>query len=132
MNVRSARFWLPAAASLLATMPVLAHHSFAMFDLRQSLTLRGTLKELQWTNPHCFLQVLVPGPGAASEWSVEMHSPADMYRHGWRPGSFRPGDKLTVVVHPNRDGTQGGLLVSATGPSGQVLLMPGTQAGPKP
>ena len=125
--------WMPAAAaSLVAAVPALAHHSFAMFDMRQTLTLQGTVKEFQWTNPHCFVQLLVPTPDSMQEWSVELHSTGDMYRHGWRPGTFKPGDKVTLMVHPDRDGTKGGLFVSAIAANGQLMQMPGGAGGPKP
>jgi Family of unknown function (DUF6152) len=99
-----------------------AHHSFAMFDTQQTITLDGTLKEFQWTNPHCFLQVLVPAKGVAVEWSVEMSGPADLYRKGWRPGTLKPGDKVTVKIHPTRDGVKGGSYIAASGPDGKALF----------
>jgi Family of unknown function (DUF6152) len=120
---------LALAMSVLVAMPVLGHHSFAMFDLKQSVTLHGTVKEFQWTNPHCFLQVLVPARDSMNEWSVEMHSPADMYRHGWRPGTLKPGEEVTVVIHPDRDGSKGGLLVSAIASNGRALELPGGTPG---
>ncbi len=98
-----------------------AHHSFAMFDMARSVTIHGTVKELQWTNPHCFLQVLGTAEGTAgtlAEWSIEMQSPLAMYRAGWRPGSLRAGDKIMVVIHPTRDGSTSGSLVSATDANG--------------
>ncbi len=116
---------------MLVVTACLAHHSFAMFDMRQSLTLKGTVKQFQWTNPHCFIQVLVLAEGATKEWSVELHSPGDMYRHGWRPGTLKPGDTVTVVIHPDRDGTTGGLFVSAIGPDGKSLILPGAAEGPR-
>jgi len=108
-------------AMLLLARPCLAHHSFSMFDEKQTLTLHGTVKELQWTNPHCYLQVLVPSQGATAEWSVEMHSPLAMYRFGWKPGSFKPGDKVTIVINPLKDGTHGGRLLTAVDASGRTL-----------
>jgi hypothetical protein len=90
-----------------------------MFDRTRSLSLKGTVKELQWTNPHCFVQVLVD----QAEWSIEMNSPLDMYRAGWRPGSFKPGDTITVVINPTKDGSHGGSLVSALDASGRTLTL---------
>jgi hypothetical protein len=66
------RYFVVAALLLFAT-PCLAHHSFAMFDQTKSVTLQGTVKELQWTNPHCYLQVLIRSQNAIVEWSLEMH-----------------------------------------------------------
>ncbi|HEY6454699.1 MAG TPA: DUF6152 family protein [Steroidobacteraceae bacterium] len=116
---------MAGTAAVLITAPCAAHHSYAMFDLTRSITLRGTVKELQWTNPHCFLQVLVQAQSTTAEWSLEMGSPATMYRHGLRPGSFKPGDKLTVVINPLKDGTNGGQFVSAIDGGGGAPLMPG-------
>jgi hypothetical protein len=116
------------AIALLVVAPCMAHHSFGIFDQSRSVTLHGTVRELQWTNPHCFIQMLVTSQSTTSEWSIEMHSPSVMYRVGWRPGSFRPGEAVTVVINPLRDGTHGGSLVSATDSRGRTL----TVTAPKP
>jgi hypothetical protein len=108
-------------ALLFFVTPCLAHHSFAMFDQTRTVTLQGTVKQLQWTNPHCYLQVLVPAQNATVEWSIEMHSPLAMYRMGWKPGTFKPGDKVTVVLNPLKDGSDGGRLLTAVDASGRTL-----------
>ena len=115
-----------------AVLPALAHHSFSMFDDKKTLKLQGTVKELQWTNPHCYLQVLVPSQNATAEWSIEMHSPLAMYRLGWKPGSFKPGDEVTVAINPLRDGTHGGRLITAVDASGKSLGILRTQSARKP
>jgi hypothetical protein len=112
---------IAAVSTLLAFPPAFAHHSYAQFDTKLSVTLQGSVRELQWTNPHCFIQLLVPEAGTVVEWSVEMNSPIIMYRAGWRPGTFNSGDKVTIVIHPTRDGTHGGSLVSAVGSDGRTL-----------
>jgi len=115
------RPWRAAALiGLLACGSVSAHHSYAMFDMKQSITLRGMLVEFQWTNPHCFLQVM--DDTTAKEWSVEMGAPADLYRKGWRPGSVKPGERVTVIIHPTRDGSSSGTFVSAVGPDGKPVF----------
>ncbi len=98
-----------------------AHHSGAMFDDSKSATLIGTVKEFQWTNPHCWIQLEIPSPQGAQEWSIEMGSPSQLFRGGWRPKSLQSGDKITVRVHPLRDGTNGGLFVSATLADGRPI-----------
>jgi hypothetical protein len=115
-------------ATLALAAPCGAHHSFSMFDPTKTLTLQGTVKEFQWTNPHCFIQLLVPSPGGSVEWSVEMNSPGASFREGWRPGSLKAGDKVTLVINPVRNGASGGRLVSATDTSGRSLnnAKPGT------
>jgi len=108
-------------AVVLIAMQAAAHHSAAMFADDESLALTGTVRSFQWTNPHCFIQVLVPGASGPVEWSVEMGSPSMLFRNGWKPGTLKPGDKITVVVHPVRDGTPGGRFVSATNAAGKSL-----------
>jgi Family of unknown function (DUF6152) len=109
--------------AILIAVPCAAHHSMAEFDPSKPVTLHGIVKELQWTNPHCFLQMLVPTGGSTTEWSVEMAAPALLYRGGLRPGSFLPGDKVTVVVAPLRSGAIGGLFLSAIAADGKPVLL---------
>ncbi len=99
-----------------------AHHSMAMFDLRASTTLHGSVREFQWTNPHCYVQLLVQERGATVEWSVEMAAPADLYRQGFRPGTLQPGNPVVLVIHPIRDGTHAGAFVSGTHVDGRPLV----------
>ena len=122
---RAARAALVVAAAALAAAPVHAHHSGAMFDYDKSLTLAGTVKLFQWTNPHCWIELSVPGDKGAEDWSVEMGAPLQLYQGGWKPGTLKPGDEIKVVVRPVRDGTQkAGLFVSATRADGTVLGKP--------
>jgi hypothetical protein len=114
------RRYLGALTAALIALPCAAHHSMAMFDFQKPTTLLGTVKELQWTNPHCFLQILTPVAGETTEWSLEMHSPQTMYRLGWRPGSFKPGDKVTITMAPVKDGSHGGMLITAIDASGKT------------
>lgn len=124
MNQARTLLFLGLVAS--AALPVVAHHSGAMFDDKATVTLSGTVKEFQWTNPHCWIQVLVPPAqgGEAVEWSVEMGAPFEVFRTGLRPGTIKPGDKITVIIHPMRDGTRAGLFMSATGADGKPIGKP--------
>ena len=100
----------------------LAHHSFAMFDQSKQLPLKGTVHDFQWTNPHAFIDLDVPNEqGGMDLWKVELNSPNNLKRQGWRSNIMQPGDKVTVVINPLRDGTKGGLFVSATLADGKVL-----------
>jgi hypothetical protein len=100
----------------------LAHHSAAMFDEQHSKALNGTVKVYQWTNPHSWIQLLVRQEGSSAvEWSVQLGSPSQLFRIGWRPDTIKPGDKISVVIHPMRDGTRGGLFVSGIGLDGKPL-----------
>jgi hypothetical protein len=108
---------LPAAVlSTVLANSALAHHSFAMFDNRKEMTLTGTLKELQWTNPHIWVQVLVPDPatGKEVEWSIEGGSPNNLSRRGWTRNAMKAGDQVVVLIHPLKSGEPGGSLMKIT------------------
>ena len=120
-RIRLAAPAILVALALVTGQTATAHHSYAMFDAGRRIMLHGTVRELQWTNPHCFLQVLVPTAGATVEWSVQMDSPQAVYRQGWRPGTLKPGDRISLVIHPTKDGSHSGRYVSGTGPDGKAL-----------
>jgi hypothetical protein len=105
---------LISAAALLA-VPASAHHSFAMFDSAKITTLRGTVKEFRWVNPHVALFVQIDGSAdPAKLWAVELTSPSNLKRRGWTRTTLKPGDKVSVEVNPLRDGKRGGGFVKAT------------------
>ena len=105
----------------LAT-PALAHHSAAMFDHEKKITLQGTVKEFQYTNPHSWLQVLVTGAdGKITEWGFEAEGPSTLLRAGIKAKTFQPGDKVTIVANPMKDGRAAGGLISATKADGTVF-----------
>jgi hypothetical protein len=99
-----------------------AHHSPAMFDFSKELTLTGTVRLFQWTNPHSYIQLVVkPDDGPEQEWSLEMGANVYLYNLGWRPSTVKQGDTLTVIVVPLRNGGRAGLLVRATTADGKSL-----------
>ena len=99
--------------TLLSSAPVVAHHSAAMFDDTKVVELTGTVKELQWANPHIWLQVIVDDKGKKTEWSIEGGSPNSLSRQGWRATTFKAGDVVTVRLNPMKDGSPGGNFVGA-------------------
>ncbi len=113
---------LSAAAALalacVLAWPVLAHHSYTMFDMDKDATLEGTVKEVQWTNPHIWVQLLVrdAATGKEVEWSIEGNSPNMLARAGWTRHALSAGDKVVMVVHPVKSGGKGnsGSLAAAT------------------
>ncbi len=114
-------------ATSLMFASAFAHHSFAMFDQSKSLTVRGSVRDFRWSNPHVFIQLVTTGAGGVQEeWSIEMTSPEHLARVGWRPGTLRAGDKVTLVIHPMRDGVKGGQYLSGIGPNGPLLGAPST------
>jgi hypothetical protein len=104
------------------SVPALAHHSGAMFDSAKTVTLQGTVKEFQYTNPHSWLQIMVVGPdGKATEWGFEAEGPSTLLRAGIKAKTFLPGDKVTVTGHPMKDGRPAGGLVNVVKADGTVL-----------
>jgi hypothetical protein len=121
MFAKTFRLSLMSSAVILP-LELHAHHSPAMFDFSKELTLTGTVRLFQWTNPHSYIQLVVkPDDGPEQEWSLEMGANVYLYNLGWRPSTVKPGDTLTVIVVPLRTGGQAGLLVRATTADGKSL-----------
>jgi len=99
-----------------------AHHSFAMFDRSKEVTIEGTVKAFNYTNPHSWLQILAKDEnGQEKEWSFEMEGPSTLMRAGIKPGSLKPGDRVTVKAWPLKDGRAAGAAVNITKADGTVL-----------
>lgn len=114
-----------AAAAILAAVPVLAHHSFAMFDRQAERWIEGTVTEFQWANPHAFIQVGVQQNGRTVVWSLEGGSPNILSRNGWRRTALRPGERVSVLIYPLRNGDPGGSFVEVHKQDGTVLYYHG-------
>jgi len=118
------------AAAALAT-PAFAHHSFAMFDQEKTVVLKGVVKEFEWTSPHTWLRVTVTdaATGKPLQYAVEMGSPARSTYDGWKKDSVKPGDPITVTIHPLKDGARGGMYLAAELPGGKKLGRTGPAVG---
>ena len=102
--------------------PAWVHHSGAMFDSEKQQTIAGTVTEFNWTNPHSSFKVAVTNAAGKEEvWAIEMNGPQNLMRAGWKRTTIKSGDKVSVVVHPLRDGKPGGSFVSITLPDGTTL-----------
>ena len=120
MNV--ARRVVPLLALLTVASSAWAHHSFAMFDLDKEVTLEGVVKDVQWANPHVWLEVdVADGNGGTTKWSFEMGTTGMLTRAGWKSSTLKVGDKVKVVCNPLRSGDPSGRLVTVTLPDGRVL-----------
>jgi hypothetical protein len=110
-----------AGLMVAGTAMMSGHHSFAMFDQEKPLTLAGTVTAFEWTNPHAYIEIDVPGDDGVKHWSVELGSPSILMQSGWKFKDLKQGDKVTLRISPLRNGKQGGLLIQATLPDGRVL-----------
>jgi hypothetical protein len=110
------------AALIAAGAPATAHHSFAMFDHVNRVTLKGTVAGFQWTNPHVFISLDVPdGKGGAKRYTVECASPNVLTRAGWKYNIVKPGDQVSLLLNPLKNGDPGGMLETITLADGRTL-----------
>ena len=121
-----------ALVMVAAAVPVAAHHSFASFDRSKEVTMAGVVREVQWNNPHTWIQVLVTDDKVRkTEWGFECGSPNMMSRTGWKRTTLKMGDRVMVVGNPLKNGRPNASLVRITLPDGRVLG-PGDAPAPKP
>jgi hypothetical protein len=121
--------WRPVAAAvviLVASGTVSAHHSFAMFDQGKLITLKGTVAEYYWINPHGHIILnVVAGPGVdpktVGEWDIECASTSIMRLQGWSSATLKAGDQVTISGNPLKDGSKGASLFYATFPDGKRM-----------
>lgn len=110
------------AAMAVYAIPAVAHHSFAMFDASKTITLEGSVKEFQWTNPHAWIMLNVANQqGQAEQWAIELNGPSGLARDGWKPKTLTPGMNVSVTIHPLRDGTNGGQFLNVKLPDGSTM-----------
>src|SRR5437016_1591427 len=120
-----------ALVLLMVSVPALAHHGTANFenDPAKRVTLKGSVVEWVWANPHCFLQFDAKGEdGKVVRWVVETSNPPDMVNRGWSIRSFKSGDEVTVTIRPVKNGKPIGSVVQVVLANGRVL----SAVGPDP
>jgi hypothetical protein len=111
VNIRIIALALAAAALLLGPSAVLAHHGAATFDTVGEITLKGTVTEWVWSNPHSILRLDVKGEdGTVKNWSVATANVADLSKRGWTRKTLNPGDQVTVLIQPAKSGAPVGMI----------------------
>ena len=129
MRARLLGVVLAAAGLLVAAAPSFAHHGTASFDTTRDLTLKGTVTDWIWANPHCFLKFDAKDEtGTVRNWAVEVSNPTDMTKRGWARMSFKAGDQVTVSLQPVKNGAPIGRLKTVWLANGSALAA----AGPAP
>jgi len=114
--------FIMAVGLLIVSTPLFAHHGAASFDTSKKLTVKGTVVEWFWANPHCFLRFDVKGEdGQTVQWAVETQSGPNITPLGYTKQTFKPGDEVTVTLTPVRNGKPLGRLLSVVLPSGKKL-----------
>jgi len=118
---------LMLAAGSLAAGSALAHHSLTPFDRATTVMITGTVTELQWTNPHVWIEMSIgDATGMPENWSIQGSAPEVLARGGWRPTLLKAGDEISLGVHPRKDGGAGGYLADeeALVVNGHELIAP--------
>ncbi len=129
MKLKIAGCAVIAAAAF--AIPAQAHHSFAMFDQEKTISISGTVKEFEWSNPHAWIHLTAVDAttGRPVDWAFEMGSVGQIAAQGWKSNSIKPGDKITVSGHPLRDGSRGGQYRSVKFADGSTITQrPDTNA----
>lgn len=109
----------------ISVAPVVAHHSFGLFDMSKSSEIEGTVVKLEWSNPHCWLFVMVGSPDSAEiSYGFELTSVGEMIRRGWTKTAVKPGDKVKVKFHPVRDGRPAGYMMTVMAADGRYVGRP--------
>lgn len=108
MRVRSLALGMLAfGTALFFTLPLLAHHSFAMFEMNKTVEFKGTVVEYRWENPHTHIIVRVPSGPEKGVWDIECQSVNIMERQGWNRITYKAGDPIDAFAHPMKDGSKG-------------------------
>jgi hypothetical protein len=132
--MRSTRAILSAAVVmtfvLLIAATAMAHHSFVAFNMNDQKTVTGTVKQVEWTNPHIWIWIDVPNDkGVAELYGFEGMSPNFLERRNWTRTTLKAGDKITVTYRPLRDGKNGGMFMDGRMTNGTILTMGGGRNG---
>jgi len=114
---------LAVAVSVVVPVQVTAHHGNAAFDVGKEITLKGTVTDWFWANPHCILQFDLKDKNGqlVEHWTTETSNPPDMIATGWTKTSFKPGDQVTVTAQPVKSGKPIGRLLQVVLPNGKTL-----------
>jgi uncharacterized membrane protein len=113
---------LSAVALAALSAPATGHHSLAMYDTSTQVTMVGVVEQFEWRNPHSWLHIKVKDEGGIERtWTLESNSTGQLIQIGWSPDVAKPGDAVTVVLNPLRDGTRGGRLEEIQHPDGRVF-----------
>lgn len=105
------------------SLPLLAHHGNAVYDDTKTITLKGTVTQWAWANPHCILHLdVTDDSGQVVSWIVETENPTSMFNIGWTKTSMKPGDQVTVTALPVKNGKPIGRIVDILLPNGQKLI----------
>jgi hypothetical protein len=107
---------------LLCSVTAFAHHGGSEYDTKNLVTLKGTVTEFHWANPHCQVFVDVKdNSGKVVNWAIETLAPAVLKRAGWSKETLQTGDQISITFAPSVRGTPVGMIRKVVLPSGKEL-----------
>ena len=113
---------LIVAAGILISLPLAAHHGGASILSGKQVTMKATVTDWQWTNPHCLLKFdFKDESGKVVQWVAETPAPSTIYPFGYRKDSMKPGDQITITLNPVKSGVPAGSIVRIMLPDGTTL-----------
>jgi len=122
MKAKCLVFFAMLGCILALSIPSFAHHGNSSLDTGKKETIKGTVTQWLWANPHCWLKVDVKDDsGNVVNWVVETNNAADMMEKGWSKQSFQVGEEVTVTLEPVKNGKPAGRILEVTKQNGQVL-----------
>jgi hypothetical protein len=114
--------WAVIAISLMIALPTRAHHGTAAYDLDKMVTMKATIADFLWMNPHCEIVFDAKNAkGGVERWALETHPPTMMVGRGWTRKSLSAGEMVTITFHPAKNGAKTGILMRVVLPDGKVL-----------
>jgi hypothetical protein len=117
-------FLIAVATLLVMGIPLWAHHGNAAYDEKNPITIKGTVTEYAWVNPHVQIYLDVKDEkGGVAHWSVETYSPGKLIRAGWSKDVIKPGDLVSITLVPAKSGAPVGFLHKLVLPDGKVLTL---------
>jgi len=107
---------------LVISVPLFAHHGGVAYDTGRRITLKGTISNFEWTNPHSQVHLdVTDDKGNVAHWNFETQPPSILIHAGWHRDSLKPGDQVTLVATPAKNGSTIGLLSKVVLADGQEL-----------
>jgi hypothetical protein len=123
MRSRPISIFAVAFGILTICAPLLAHHGTSAFDMEKPITLKGTVTDWFWANPHCLLGFDVKtDDGQVAHWIGETQNPRSMSGDGWSKQSFKPGDEITIILFSAKNGKLLGQIKQVVLPNGSTLI----------
>jgi hypothetical protein len=113
-----------ASTVLMLSVPAIAHHGNAAYDLENPITLKGTVTEFAWSNPHVQIYFDVKDDkGKIVHWASETVSPGMLIRAGWSKNELSPGDQITITLGPAKNGSPVGYALKIVTANGKELKL---------